>query len=351
MQYHISRSVPDLKQKLDEELEKGNVITSQKGDLRLYCYSKQCAFDRNWNEVTIAARGIVLNSDGKIVATPFPKFFNWGERDQTWPAEPFHVYEKLDGSLIIVFWHEGEWHTATKGSFYSDQAKWAKQKLKNIEKHLVPGITYLFEAIYKENRIVINYDFEDLVLLGAYEASGMEIPFLELTWFYERRAFRCAKIVKISSFGDLMERAKALSANEEGWVIRFYSGLRLKVKGDEYKRIHNLVSNLTPLFVWELLKNGGDPDTIRKDLPEEFIDDFDTMINLFRKRVSDLKEEVYARHELSKHLTDKEIGLSNDDFGIIGKKGIFLLRKGKESSLDNLLWGQIRPKGNAIEIE
>ncbi len=349
MSVHVSRAIPNLKQKLDEEFENGNVIKSQKDDLILYCYSKKCSFDRNWNDVTISARGIILTHDGEIVATPFPKFFNWGERDQTWPAESFHVYEKLDGSLIIAFWHNGEWHTATKGSFHSEQAQWARQKLKCIEKHLIPGITYLFEAIYKENRIVINYDFEDLVLLGAYESSGLEIPFLELSWFYEKLGFRCAKIVKVSSFNELMDRAKTLSVNEEGWVIRFKSGLRLKVKGEEYKRVHNLVSNLTPLSVWEILKNGGDINQIRQDLPEEFIDDFDTMVNLFRKKVEDLRIELYKQQELSKHLTDKEIGLSSEDFGLIGKKGIFLLRKGKESSLDNLLWGQIRPAANKMD--
>ena len=136
MSVHVSRAIPNLKQKLDEEFENGNVIKSQKDDLILYCYSKKCSFDRNWNDVTISARGIILTHDGEIVATPFPKFFNWGERDQTWPAESFHVYEKLDGSLIIAFWHNGEWHTATKGSFHSEQAQWAKQRLKSIEKHL-----------------------------------------------------------------------------------------------------------------------------------------------------------------------------------------------------------------------
>ena len=178
----------------------------------------------------------------------------------------------------------------------------------------------------------------------------MEIPFLELSWFYEKLGFRCAKIVKVSSFSELMDRAKTLSVNEEGWVIRFKSGLRLKVKGEEYKRVHNLISNLTPLSVWEILKNGGNINQIRQDLPEEFIDDFDTMVNLFRKRVNDLRIELYKKHDLSKHLTDKEIGLSSEDFGAIGKKGIFLLRKGKESSLDNLLWDQIRPAANKMDL-
>jgi RNA ligase len=349
MTLHISRSVPDLKQRLDEELEKGNVIRLQNGDLSLYCYSKQCVFDRSWNDVTISARGIILDSHGEIVATPFPKFFNFGEMGQRWPDEPFKVYEKLDGSLIIAFWHDGEWKTATKASFNSDQAKWAKAKLKDLGQYLVPGITYLFEAIYKENRIVVNYDFEDLVLLGAYEASGAEVPFLELSWFYKKLGFRCARTVAVSSFTDLMDWAKELPISEEGWVVRFQSGLRLKVKGEEYKRVHNLVSNLTPLAIWDVLKSGGDINNVRKDLPEEFIDDFDTMVNTLISRVESVKREVYKKHEEYKNYTDKEIGLSQDDFGPLGKSGLFLIRKGKEPSLENLIWEKVRPIANKMD--
>ena len=35
-----------------------------------------------------------------------------------------HEYRKLDGSLISLFHHKGEWRTATKGSLGSNQAKW-----------------------------------------------------------------------------------------------------------------------------------------------------------------------------------------------------------------------------------
>ena len=42
-------------------------------------------------------------------------------------------------------------------------------------------ITYLFEIIYKANRIVVNYNFEGLVLIGAYELhSGKELLYIEL---------------------------------------------------------------------------------------------------------------------------------------------------------------------------
>jgi RNA ligase len=80
-----------------------------------------------------------------------------------------------------------------------------------------------------------------------------------------------------ASFSELVEHARGLPKTEEGFVIRFVDGLRLKLKGDEYKRIHALISRCTPLAMWEAMQAGDDMQAIRRDLPEEFWDDFDAI--------------------------------------------------------------------------
>ena len=122
--------------------------------LSLFCYSKSAVYERHWNEMTMLARGIILDPGSKrVVATPFPKFFNIGERADSIPDLPFEVYEKMDGSLIIIFHHGGQWRCATKGSLGSEQAKWAAGWMAQFDlSPLVPGATYLAEAIYPENR-------------------------------------------------------------------------------------------------------------------------------------------------------------------------------------------------------
>ena len=76
--------------------------------LVLYVYSERCVFDQAWTDITIAARGLILDpASRRIAATPFPKFFNAGERGEPLPDLPFSTTEKLDGSLIIIFHHQG----------------------------------------------------------------------------------------------------------------------------------------------------------------------------------------------------------------------------------------------------
>lgn len=118
-----------LNNRLQEEVANGNVAEVKGPDgLSLYCYTRKCAYERNWNPTTTVARGIILDHEAQeIRATPFPKFFNYGEipHEEVPRGVPFRVFEKVDGSMVTVFQHKGRWLTATKGSFQSDQAKWA----------------------------------------------------------------------------------------------------------------------------------------------------------------------------------------------------------------------------------
>ena len=75
--------------------------------LRLYCYTRHCVYERAWSPVTVMARGLILDHRrAQVVATPFPKFFNVGESGGAIPDRPFEAFEKVDGSLIVIFHHE-----------------------------------------------------------------------------------------------------------------------------------------------------------------------------------------------------------------------------------------------------
>ena len=195
------------------------------------------------------SRGLILDEeDRRVVATPFPKFFNAGEARWTIPDLPFEVSEKVDGSLIIVFHHAGAWHCATKGAFDSDQAGWAKAVLDGTDiSSLVPGVTYLAEAVYPANRIVVREEETGLILLAANDADGRELTLAELGDCGTSMGWRLARRHAFASVAEMIGHAAALPCDEEGLVARFSDGTRLKIKGAEYRRIHALISQCTPL--------------------------------------------------------------------------------------------------------
>jgi len=348
-----SMSFAEINAGLEAAIKAGHVNMSWSfaEGLALYCYSKSCVYDRAWTPFTKMARGLILNHDRReVVATPFEKFFNIGEWDQAIPNMPFEVFEKVDGSLIVIWYYGGVWRTSTKGSFNSDQAKAAAGI---IEKHdlslLVPGHTYLAEYVSPENRIVVHYDKPELVLLGAYTDRGIELSHEILSYLSTAIGWRMAKAHTFRSISHLIDHAAALPSTEEGFVIRFIDGTRLKVKGEEYKRIHRLISRCTPLAMWDAMRVGDDMTALRKELPEEFWPDFDAITSTLSTQVNSIVREAKEEAHVTQHFTDKEVGLRE---GMNHKSLVFTLRKSgtlMEGRAREQIFKMVRPTGNKLE--
>lgn len=266
-----------LIEKLNKYFEEGFVYKQVHPTLPLtiWNYSEKVQYENLWDETLLMCRGLVTDNDGKIVARPFKKFFNIEEGKHT-PTEEFEVVEKMDGSLGILFNYKGEWVFATRGSFTSDQSVKGVEMLKNYDyNRLHKGYTYLFEIIYNENRIVVRYDYEDLVLLGmintetGYEVDlyneGVNIRFKSTV---ENIGFKVVK--KYDGIKDYTTLKGMIGDNEEGFVVRFSNGDRMKIKGEEYLRLHKIMTNLSTTSVWEVLSNGDNIDDLLKDVPDEF---------------------------------------------------------------------------------
>ena len=146
-------------------------------DLFIYNYSPLVQYQKLWNEITLMTRGLILDKEMNIVARPFKKFFNLEEHSPgEIPNEAFDVFNKEDGSLGILYWINDKPAIATRGSFSSDQALHATQLLRDRYGHTFDSLdrehTYLFEIIYPENRIVVNYgDLDDLILLAVIDSQ------------------------------------------------------------------------------------------------------------------------------------------------------------------------------------
>jgi RNA ligase len=300
---------------LNEYIEKGLIIKQVHPTLPLsiYNYSRTCQYDRLWDKVTLNCRGLVLDNEGNVIAKPFPKFFNMEElSDSEIPKEAFEVFEKMDGSLGIFFYYEtelaleerynkwfnnnyetgmerffdpnnlpdfddpyyeptpttkGEWYMATRGSFTSEQAIKGLDiaKRNGLDKKCVPGFTYLFEIIYPENRIVVDYgNDERLVLLSIVNSEGNEIPYEEIQmdgWDIVNR---------YDGVNDYTKLKEVISNDAEGYVIRFRNGMRMKIKGDEYVRLHRILTNFSTTDIWELLRTKGNMDEFLERVPDEF---------------------------------------------------------------------------------
>jgi RNA ligase len=333
--YHpaTTMSFNKLYKGLMERVDLGFINVQRGLGLEIFSYSKSCVYDGAWDKFTLMARGLILDPKNKrITGLCFEKFFNFGEVSTKLPDLPFTTSIKYDGSLGLIFYHDGWWRVATKGSFLSGQAEWATRWLhQNITTTLLDtNITYLTEIIYHQNKIVVSYPFEGLVLLsGYYLDSGLELTRNEIITKGHMIGLKIAKEEKYDSLDEMIEIAETLDVNNEGWVVRFSNGYRIKIKCAEYCRVHRLISNCTPLAIWDMMRNLDDLDVIRVDLPEEHRRDFDQIRDLLQKKFDDYVKIIKDFYEAMKHLTDKELGLflkGITDFAI-AKRFVWACRK------------------------
>lgn len=264
-------------ERLEEMIAEGFVSVQKHptADLRILNYTSQTQYARVWNDVTLNCRGLIIDGDDNIVSRPFPKFFNLEEHaaSEDFLARDFMAFEKMDGSLGVLYEADGAYAIATRGSFTSDQAVKGTEMLHRDCDGFYPaeGFTYLFEIIYPSNRIVVDYgDTEELVFLCAIhnETGANVFSFGDSSDWPGTHAKR----YEVSCKPHELSSTQVLD-NAEGYVLYFPSAnFRVKSKFEEYVRLHRIVTGVSSKTIWRMLSNGEDINAILDHVPDEFYD-------------------------------------------------------------------------------
>lgn len=219
--------------------------------LRILNYTAKAAYDSVWNNVTMRCRGLIFEESSlRVVARPFPKFFNYGqpeagELDLNAGAV---VTDKLDGSLGILYPGDHGYQIATRGSFTSEQALHATEVFQERYADWQPDddLTYLFEIIYPENRVVLDYgDLDDVVMLTAVETDTgrLRIPH---GWPGD-----WVQVHVWATLGDALQAPPR--PNAEGYVVYIpRTGAMVKLKQDDYVALHRIMTGTNARHVWEV---------------------------------------------------------------------------------------------------
>jgi len=303
---------------LKTEIEAGYVKVAKHHDLDLeiYNYTRAAQYDSRWNAVTMQCRGLVIEaSTRRIIARSLPKFFNLAEHDGTRayatpiPRESFEITDKLDGSLGIIFYYAEAWRACSKASFYSDQAQWTTDWLAQKAPYLGQldtALTYSTEVIYPENRIVVDYNTrQDLVLLAAFLSDGTEVSRENIAKHWTNIG---SVVPTYGISNDPTDIAKRLSENLtldgemnngtsfEGYVLRFQHGLRVKVKLADYLRLHRLYTGTTARNIWRAVAadylRTADPSISNTTLARTLRCSVKTIQNIVPNALDDMLEAV-----------------------------------------------------------
>lgn len=197
-------------------------------------------------------RGIKFSpTTGEIVARPFHKFFNMGEKPETSYANVMAsgidaVMDKRDGSMVHPFRSGPDsWFFATRAGV-TDHAKEAgrlAQTYPNFRDLLewcgARGVTPIFEWTSPENRIVLRYDEPALTLLALREiVTGDYWPQEDVDVVASDFGVPAVERIPYPLTLDFCPLDVKHETGREGYVLRLYSGDMVKLKTEEYVLMH-----------------------------------------------------------------------------------------------------------------
>jgi hypothetical protein len=134
-------------------------------------------------------RGLVVDeADGwRVVCRAYDNFFNAGEPNAAaidWQTA--RVYDKLDGSLMTLYYYRGEWHVASSGvpdaAGVADESglsfselfrrTWADLGYRWPAENEA-GQCFMFELMTPQNRVIVAHERPRIVLHGARDLDTM----------------------------------------------------------------------------------------------------------------------------------------------------------------------------------
>lgn len=213
-------------------------------------------------------RGLILNSQThELVARSFSRFFNWGEvidEMSLFNFNDFSVQSKEDGSLVVIYFYDGQWHINTRGSFGLDLMQfqsftWREgilralgvPSLQKLDSYLDSSVTYVGEFVSPWNKVVRSYVEPKVYLLSAFkgysELSRQNCDQLasDASLFMRPTRYEFTTIEQVQEF--LREMA-ASDATYEGVVICDDEFRRWKIKSPTYLSLHRMGSIKENLF-------------------------------------------------------------------------------------------------------
>lgn len=265
-------------------------------------------------------RGMVADAaQRRVLAWPYNKFWNHGEAQ----AAPINwatarVQEKLDGSLMILYWagvRDG-WRVASSGhptaggAFGADTRTFSDAFWSHVGadgrlwvRAADTRVTYMFELCDQPNRIVVQHARPRLVLHGArWTETGIELGREELGQHALNMHCELVEEFPIGAVDACLAAAEALDPiRQEGFVVVDDQFNRVKIKSPRYVTLHRLKGEATPRRAIELWQT-GEHEEVLAHFPE-----FRPVIEPVHDKLEELARRAAFEHEQTvKCTTDRK---------------------------------------------
>ena len=311
-----------------EMMNEKAVTVSWDGDLYIFNYGAAPDFS---DPYVCEARGIIIDVvRQEIVCRGFDKFFNFSEPYAVaidWSSAK--VQEKVDGSIIKLYWYEGEWRFSTNavinarnshvsevnanlgGAYHNfDELIRAAENFSDIPfDKLDKNATYIFELVSPYNHVVIHYGRILLYHTGTRDnRTGQERA--------QDIGIVRPQEYSFHTLDDCIDAVKKLNRSnhaveKEGFVVVDQAFHRIKIKAPEYLFFHSKANNhvLTKERVIEMIESDDFDEKLFLEQFPEFESIFSWYTQELQRFHAECKAHALAGLEAAKarSLTAKEL--------------------------------------------
>ena len=321
------------------------LIINEFKDFVLFRYNlmdTDAEFWKKYDQMYRECRSVVIDKRRDcLVLTPFRKFFNLNETEETQianiqrrldAAKSIEISDKMDGSMQAARYYNGEYvlsGTQALNREESFRVNIGYELLgENYRKMLRdnPDYTFIFELICSEDKHVVKYDDAQrgLYLIGIRNVlNGNEMSYADVIGTARAYGVKCTKVFD-KTFDQILNELDEKSSNEaEGFVINI-DGYKLKLKYNDYLNVHRMLTKITSTNVIIRAVDDGSWDDLLSKIPEAYHADAIIVANnvkrfvrektrfvkdLFKKAKSEVEQswsdsvnrKVFAIHVLDKY--------------------------------------------------
>lgn len=333
----------------------------KKNDLTLIYPKKN---KHEWTEEEKWLRSVVINSNQEVVSCGFPKFGNYLEFEEDTNIFLQEIKKntcnilythKFDGTLCIRSIIDDELILRTRGSLYGESETGLGDAFAGRFKNIIetkypkledvswyPNISLLFEYISPKNKIIINYDKDDLIFLGFIEHNNLKIG----TWEKTKEIAKEGKLNLVETFS-FPHKIKYIinkinELNQEGIVIRCNNDVFIKMKSDHYLAKHRFKFNLTYKTMLNFISNHpiNSEQSFIDLITDQFHLDFETL-NEAKKiytEYQDMISKFEQNYKISKSLYDDFLDKHQHIEEIEKKKCFAMMAKKQNILIQQLLF-------------
>lgn len=317
-----------------------NLKISEDDGYVLFKYN-QIASDFN-EEICKEARGLILDTQDnfRVVRYAFKKFFNVDEgfaAKLDWDSAV--ATEKIDGSIMSVWFARDKWHLSTNGTIDAFKAELngvgPYKTFGELFESVLPLSTFAnynkhrcwtFELVSPYNKVVIDYPETKVYLLSVRDMDSLEELGLDAVEILaDANGLTVPERYDLNNEADYRKVVEQMPEGHEGIVVRDVNGERVKIKTLLYFEMHRAKNNgvITLERIVDLIR-ANDHYEFLSYFPEyqSVFDDVKRQIDNTEIVVEKVRQDVAEWKNNNKNVCEQDAKMARKWFAQdLGKKG------------------------------